>query len=167
MAVKANSPKWAWFVAFFVIGCVLGCTQLFAPLHEAAHVSVAQSHGVRAYVSGWAETQMDSLNRPAILAGWTAEVVSFGALAFFVVMVGFNSPWITGGFWYALSFVHWLRAFGSSDFNSTLAKSFGDARAFELYHVGLMNRWALWGIIGYAVLGIVILLSVRKKSPVK
>lgn len=167
MAVKANSPKWTFFVIFFVLGCILGCTQLFAPLHEMAHVSVARNHGVYAYVSGWAHTNMAILDRPAILAGWISQVITFGALALIFAMLGSSSIRMSGAFWYAVSMVHWIRAFGSSDFTTTLARSFdGNMLAFYQYHAVLMKQWMIWGVLVYGMMGVFILmLTAAKRNP--
>lgn len=169
MATKTHFPKAGWFAILFVIGCLLGLTQLFAPLHELAHVTTAQNHGVRAQITGWAETSMERLDRPAILSGWIAEVITLSILALVVALVGIKSPWATGGFWYGAAIVHWLRALGSTDFNSTMAQSLaedGKAYAFSRYSDTLRTTWIWGGIIVLGSIGIIIYFCTRKrKSP--
>lgn len=167
MAVKPITPKWVWFIIMCVTGLLVGLTNLSAPLHELAHVTTARNHGIRAEVSGWAETSMESLNRPAILSGWITELIVFSALAFIVAVCAINSPWMTGGFWYGAAVMHWARAFGSSDFTNTLFKSFADegrALSFSPYRDKLVSSWTWLGIIIFSVVGLVIYLCARKKK---
>jgi hypothetical protein len=163
MAVKPITPKRTYFVVFLIIGCALGCTQLFAPIHELMHAFVATNNGIRAEVTGWASTSMSTLNRPAIISGWTVQVVLFSFLA---LILALNSPrWTTGGFWYGLAIVHWIRAFGSTDFNVTLYQSFsnqGLGSYYPGYRSGLVSIWAITGIAVFLFVGAVIYKGMKK-----
>ena len=163
MAVKPITPKRTYFVVFLIIGCALGCTQLFAPIHELMHVFVATNNGIQAQITGWASTSMSALNRPAIISGWTVQVVLFSFLA---LILALNSPKLmTGGFWYGLAIVHWLRAFGSSDFTDTLYRSFstmGLSGLYPEYRTGLVTIWTIMGIAVFLFLGAVIYKGIRK-----
>jgi hypothetical protein len=163
MAVKPITPKRTYFIVFLIIGCALGCTQLFAPIHELMHAFVATNNGIRAEVTGWSSTYMSTLNRPAIISGWAIQVVLFSFLA---LILALNSPrWTTGGFWYGLAIVHWIRAFGSSDFTNTLFSSFsnsGLSAYYPAYRTGLVTWWSIFGIMVFLFLGAVIYKRIRK-----
>lgn len=162
---KANSPKRVYFVVFLIIGCALGCTQLFAPIHELMHVFVATNNGVRAQVTGWASTSMSTLNRPAIVSGWAIQVILFSIMAIILATVSPRSKWATGSFWFGAAVVHWIRAFNSSDFNDTLYRSFsvqGLESYYPAYRNGLVSIWTITGIAVFLSLAIVIYRGMRK-----
>ena len=169
MAVKTDFPKRAFFVVFFILGAVIGCTQLFAPIHELAHVYVAQNNGVaQASVTGWASASMSRLDRPAILSGWTMQVILFSIMAIILAIVSPKSTWTTGGFWYGAAVVHWIRAYGSTDFNSALLQSFtdqGTPEYYTSYRSGLVSSWSIMGIVIFLIVGLVILARIKGKAP--
>jgi len=127
------------------------------------HVFVATNNGVQAEITGWASTSMSTLDRPAIISGWTVQVVLFSFLA---LILALNSPkWTTGGFWYGLAIVHWIRAFGSSDFTDTLYRSFsnmGLSGLYPEYRTGLVTIWTIMGIAVFLFLSVVIYRGIRK-----
>jgi hypothetical protein len=164
---QTQFPKSGYFWVFLFIGIGLGCTQLFAPLHEAAHVTVALNNGVtRASITGWASSEMSTLDRPAILSGWIVEVIVLSFLAFMAALI--NSPkcrWVTGGMWYGAAIVHWARSFGSSDFTDTLYRSFsnqGAAQYYPQYRNGLVMGWSFMGIVIFLFVGLVIMAGMKK-----
>jgi hypothetical protein len=134
-------------------------------------MTTARNNGVRAEITGWAETSMETLDRPAILSGWVFEVILFSFIAFIVALCGVNSPKLTGGFWFGLAIMHWIRAYGSSDFTNSLFESFQDegrAGAYSSYRDGLVSWWTWFGIIIFGIVGTVIYFTARnKKSPAK
>ena len=170
MGMKPNSPKRTYFVVFLIIGCALGCTQLFAPIHEMMHVYVATNNGSQAYVTGWASTSMNPLDRPAIISGWAIQVILFSLMAIFMATISPKSKWATGGFWLGAAVVHWIRAYGSSDFNDTLYRSFanqGLGNFYQAYRSGLFTIWSIMGIALLLVVCIFVFKGIKgiKKAP--
>jgi hypothetical protein len=63
--------------------------------------------------------------------------------------------------------VHWIRAYGSTDFNSALLQSFtdqGTPEYYTSYKAGLVSSWSIMGIVICLVVGLVILARVKEKA---
>lgn len=178
MAVKRHFPKLGFLIIFFTIGCLLGTTQIFAPIHEMAHAKIANDHGVaQVAITGWDEMKMNPLSRPAILAGWTMQVILLSVCAFFAALMGISPKrrWITGGLWAGAALVHWIRALSSSDFAETLMASFTQqfpydpstaTRYYQIYHDKLVDTWGWFGFILFSVLGLTMLFCMIPKKAV-
>jgi hypothetical protein len=177
MAVKKHFPKAAWFTIWLVLGLLVGMTQLFAPLHEIAHATVANNNGVEGEVTGWAEMNMVPLDRPALLAGYVTEVFLLSVFSVISALIGISPKrrWITGGFWVGAAFLHWIRAFDSTDFIDRLKEYFqgqfpNDAKKaasyYEVYRAGLIHEWRVLGVWVFIIVGSIIMVCmlVGKKA---
>jgi hypothetical protein len=148
------------------IGIALGCTNVFAPFHEMAHVAVAGSEGLDAKVTSWSHSQFTGFSPRTMVAGWKWELQWSLALALLFSLIGKpkRAPWLTGGFFLGYASPTWIRAFSSSDFNNDMAemiqKALVDQAQFPSVwaqaHEGLMLRWALWGGIGITLISILV-----------
>jgi hypothetical protein len=169
VAKQVEMKRIHWFIIFLALGIVLGTTNLFAPLHEMAHVASAARQGIDAEVTGWSTSQINSFSPTAILAGWTWEVVWALILATILCFVGRHYPklvWVTGAACLGYAFITWIRAFSSDDFNSVLMGAIAGQlddksdlpQLWQQVHDGLSTRWAL---IGGAFLMTVSIITVK------
>lgn len=150
------------------IGIALGCTNVFAPFHEFAHTAVAGSEGLDAKVTSWSHSELNGFSPRSMIAGWRWELQFSLALALIISLIGRKAKkitWLTGGFFLGYAIPTWIRAFDSSDFNTSMADmirtALVDKSQFDgvwaQAHDGLMLRWALWGGIGITLISIVVI----------
>jgi hypothetical protein len=175
MAVN-RFPRAGWLFIWLSLGLAVGMTNLFAPIHELAHATVANNNGVRtAYVTGWADMRMDPLDRPALLAGWVSEVFLFSVAAIILALSGISPKrrWMTGGFWAGAALVHWIRAFNSSDFTDQIRYYFNSqfpndpvsaTAYYNAYREGLVDTWSMFGFWTFAVVGLTVLLCLLPRK---
>lgn len=164
-----------YFICALTLGVVVGFSQLMAPFHEFAHIAQAGKDGSDASITGWAVSQIQFPTARSILAGWIATFTWSLMFAVGFSIVGRKAkklPWITGGAAIGYAGATWIRAFTSSDFNSTMkayvASKLQDAnllpQVWDQIHNALSLRWGLIG--GFFLSGALIWCIISVEKPI-
>jgi hypothetical protein len=163
----------AWFFCFLILGIGVGTTNLFAPLHEYYHAGVASNRGISATVTSWSTTELKELDPVVLVAGWTSELWWAVLIAVVACGIGRITPklkWLTGGAAIGYAGATFVRAFGSTDFNSLMYKYVSlnvEAdllpQAWAAIHGDIETRWAIVGSALISIALFFIILSLVKK----
>jgi hypothetical protein len=173
-----NKNRWQFAIIFCVFGMLIGTTNLFAPLHEAAHVMSAAKDGISAEVTGWASSTIHGVDFKAMMAGWKWELIWSLVIALILSFIGRKSKaaWFTGGGALGYGIVTWIRAFNSVDFNDGMRSMVNNSlidktmlnQVWEEVHHSINTNWAVMGVISLTIcISVVIFNSLKEGKSVK
>lgn len=162
-------------MAALIVGCVIGMTNMLAPIHETCHVLSAWSEGTGARITGWSSAELDRPNEHALRAGWFGEMWVFGGLAVLFALWGRGRfPHFTGGFPVGYMLSTWVRGYGSDDFTKGLqgfidsGHGLSDGAAASVYEAAsksLTGAWtSLCAVLFLAAVSIVLMGLFKKKA---
>lgn len=143
--------RYGYFTIFFIIGIIIGCTNLLAGIiHEPFHVKEAIESGGNADTVEWNVTRVSRYTPNQAVIGWHMEMWIMLLIYIICSLTGMAKPaprFPTGGF--ALGYMHptYIRAMNSSDF--ALPQKFQDSVSplvYESITQSIVIRWSIfWG----------------------
>jgi len=91
---RGDSRQNFLFCILFIVGFVIACTIIFAPLHEEGHVNAARIDGQKGIITGWNTCQVTENSPHVMISGFLSEFFFF--LCLFILFFAISNPYKGG-----------------------------------------------------------------------